>query len=235
MHPYKVTMVQQLLPVDYDRRLQYCHWFNEHLAPNNNLLDLTFFTDEAWFYLSGFVNSQNYRTWATENPHEVIEVPLHSLKVGIWIGISRRRIVGPIFFNDTINGERYRTNILQEFFQLADQDEIAHGYFQQDGAPAHTAGETMEFLRQVYGDRVISQGLWPPRSPDLTPPDFYLFGYLKNKIFQNRIHTIEELRNAITREINEIPQEMLHHVFDNMKRRVNLCIEHEGHHFQQFL
>ncbi|CAH1366225.1 unnamed protein product, partial [Tenebrio molitor] len=48
-------------------RLRYCHWFNENLN-NDNILDLTFFTGEAWFHLSGYVNSQNYRTWATENP-----------------------------------------------------------------------------------------------------------------------------------------------------------------------
>ena len=39
-----------------------------------------FFTDEAWFHLSVYVNSQNTRIWAAENPHTVHEEPLHSQK-----------------------------------------------------------------------------------------------------------------------------------------------------------
>jgi hypothetical protein len=64
-----------------------------------------FFSDEAWFHLSGFVNSQNYRTWY--NPHNDIEVPLHPIKTGIQVATFRRRIVDPIFFNETINVQRY--------------------------------------------------------------------------------------------------------------------------------
>ena len=47
------------------------------------------------------------------------------------------------------------------------------GWFQQDGATAHTARVSMAAVGEVFGDRVISCGLWPPRSPDLTPPDFF--------------------------------------------------------------
>jgi len=57
-----------------------------------------FFTDEAWFHLSRYVNSQNTRIWEAENPHTVHEEPLHSQKIGVWCGVSRRRIIGPIFF-----------------------------------------------------------------------------------------------------------------------------------------
>lgn len=67
------------------------------------MLDLTYFTDEAWFHLSGYINSQNYRTWATENPHTYVETSLHPLKIGVWVAISRRRIIDPIFFDETIN------------------------------------------------------------------------------------------------------------------------------------
>ncbi|XP_031333774.1 uncharacterized protein LOC116163798 [Photinus pyralis] len=97
MHPYKISSVQQLHALDYDRRVQYCHWFNERLN-DNNLLDLTFYSDEAWVHLSGYVNSQNYRTWAAENPHIFVETSLHPQKVGVWVAMSRRRIIGPIFF-----------------------------------------------------------------------------------------------------------------------------------------
>ena len=51
---------------------------------------VTFFTDEAWFHLSRYINSQNTRIWAAENPHTVHEEPLNSQKIRVWCGVSRR-------------------------------------------------------------------------------------------------------------------------------------------------
>ncbi|KAJ4442190.1 hypothetical protein ANN_12056 [Periplaneta americana] len=56
---------------------------------------------------------------------------------------------------------------------LLDNDE-RDCWFQQDSAPCHTSNETMQFLRESFGECIISQGLWPPRSPDFTSPDFFL-------------------------------------------------------------
>jgi hypothetical protein len=58
--------------------------------------------------LSDYVNSQNFRIWSTDNPHAYLKAPLHPQKIGIWIAVSRRRLIGPIFFNNTINGQRCR-------------------------------------------------------------------------------------------------------------------------------
>jgi hypothetical protein len=65
----------------------------------NGLLDpeLTFYSDEAWFTLSGYINSQNDRYWFTENPHAVHKVLVHDEKLRGWCAISARRIRGPIF------------------------------------------------------------------------------------------------------------------------------------------
>ena len=46
---------------------------------------------------------------------------------------------------------------------------------------------------------------WPPRSPDLTPPDFFLWGYLKDKVYAQRPQTIDELKEIIVAECNAIP------------------------------
>jgi hypothetical protein len=50
-------------------------------------------------------------------------------------------------------------------------------WFQQDGATAHTTNSTMQMLSEFFGGRIISRNLWPPRSPDLSPPDLYLGGF----------------------------------------------------------
>ena len=52
-------------------------------------------------------------------------------------------------------------------------------WFQQDGASCHTARETMDLLRSRFGEQFISRLEpidWPPRSCDITPLDFYLWG-----------------------------------------------------------
>jgi hypothetical protein len=66
-----------LKPQDFEARVNYCHWFQQTFD-NDDLLDLTFYSDEARFMLSGYVNSQNFRIWSTDNPHAYLEAPLHS-------------------------------------------------------------------------------------------------------------------------------------------------------------
>ena len=139
--------------------------------------------EEAHFLVNGFVNKQNYRFGATHNPQNLHQRSLHPLRVTVWYGINARKIYGPYFFENaagasvTINGDRYRT-ILQGFlFPLLPADKDYGIWFQQDGATAHTARETLNLLREQFPNRVISKNgdlRWPLRSPDLTPPDFFL-------------------------------------------------------------
>jgi hypothetical protein len=74
--------VQELHPDDFPLRTEYCHWFLNTF--DDGLLEKTLFSDEAWFHLSGYVNSQNMRIWSTENPHVYVEAPLHPQKIGFW-------------------------------------------------------------------------------------------------------------------------------------------------------
>jgi hypothetical protein len=99
LYSYRLQAVQQLLEADYPVRVEYCHWFLNTM--NENLLNWSFFSDESWFYLDGYVNSQNMRWWSSEKPNFFEQVPLHPQKVGVWAAISRRRIIEPIFFNGT--------------------------------------------------------------------------------------------------------------------------------------
>lgn len=62
-----------------------------------------------------------------------------------------------------------------------------------------------------------------------------MFGFLKNSVYKDRLHTIEELQNAITNKVRSITEIELQNVFENMKRRVQRCIENNGGHFEHFL
>lgn len=159
---------------------------------------------------------------------------LQPLKVGIWIAVSSNRIIGPLFFEDTINSIRYCALVDQFWEQLTPHEKL-NCWFQQDNSTSHTSNYTMQYLRQKFGERLISKNLWPPRCPVMAPPGFFLFGHLKQQVFQNHPHTLDELRDSITNAIGSITVETLNNVFRNMRRRVQLCLDHQGGHFEQFL
>ena len=59
MYPYRMQVFHELIPGDYAKRVNYCRWFKNLIRGNTGVLDQVFFTDEAWFHLSGYINSQN--------------------------------------------------------------------------------------------------------------------------------------------------------------------------------
>jgi hypothetical protein len=78
--------------------------------------------------------------------------------------MSARRVIGPIFYDDTFNAVRNVNNILRPVISELKKEERPYGAFQQDSATTHTAHVSVEALREVLYDGVISRGLWPPRS-----------------------------------------------------------------------
>ena len=133
-----------------------------------------------------------------------------------------------------LNTARY----LKIFNEFVDQlhDELRNGYFQQDGATCHTSNESRTEIESFFDDRILSKALWPPRSPDLIPPDFFPMVRLKKeKAYANKPRTIQELENNIRREIAAISEDVLQATFANMKRRVQLCLDSGGEHFQHLL
>ncbi|KAL7631743.1 UNVERIFIED_CONTAM: hypothetical protein RMT77_017952 [Armadillidium vulgare] len=202
------------------------------------------FSDEAHFHLSGFVNKQNCSIWANAaNPRVIVEKPMHPQRVTVWCGLWAGGIIGPYFFQNeagqavTVNGGvRYRemiTNFLwHELEEGMDVDDM--WWFQQDGATCHTANnETMAILRDKFNGRVISRGgdvNWPPRSCcDLTPLDFFLWGYLKEKVYVDKpATTIQELKDEIIRHINGIEPQLCLSVIENLDHRMEVCRRGRG-------
>ncbi|QQP51831.1 Transposable element Tc3 transposase, partial [Caligus rogercresseyi] len=89
---------------------------------------------------------------------------------------------------------------------------LVNMWFHQDGATCHTARETMNMLKDEFGEQLISRNgpvSWPPRSCDLTPLDYFLWGYVKSLVYVDKPNTIEALQDNITRVIRRIQPEML--------------------------
>jgi inhibitor of nuclear factor kappa-B kinase subunit alpha len=106
------------------------------------------------------------------------------------------------------------------------------GYFMQDGATSHTAMYSINVLNKVFEDRLISCRLWPARSPDLNPCDFYLWGNLKDKVYSNNPHTLVELKQCIRETISSIEVSKQKLVSNNIFKRLEACLKAEGRHFE---
>ncbi len=108
-----------------------------------------------------------------------------------WCAISRSAVVGPHFFEGNVNGEEYREMVANFFIPELRRRLFGSNqnqFFQQDGAHPHTATETNQ-MRNLFGNKFISlfaENPWPPRGPDLTAPDSYLWGHLEIKSFRKR-------------------------------------------------
>ena len=149
--------------------------------------------------------------------------------------MTAKRIIGPIFFDSTVNTDVYLT-FLDELYHQLTEEERNYCFFQQDGATCHTSERSLTRVHQIFTEeRTVSKGLWPPRSPDLSTCDFYLWGYLKGKVYEQNPHSIDELKDNIRNCISSITQVELERVFLNMLNRAQTCLDGGGGHFQHLL
>ena len=76
---------------------------------------------------------------------------------------------------------------------------------------------------------------WPARSPDLSPLDYFLWGYVKENVFKRQLADIEILKEIVQEVVSSIDQDVLRAVMANFEKRINLCIEQQGGHFEHLL
>ncbi|GFU16493.1 transposable element Tc3 transposase [Trichonephila clavipes] len=188
------------------------------------------FSDEAHFWLNGYVNKQNCRIWSEANPQVFVEIPLYPEKLTVWRALWAGGIIGPYFFkndeghNVTVNGDRYRAMSTNFFIPELNNPDVQELWFQQDGAACHTARATIDLLKDTFGDRLISRFgpvNWPPRSCDLTPLDYFLWGYVKSLVYADKPQTLDHLEDNICCVIADIRPQMLEKVIENSTSRLD--------------
>ncbi|GFT49164.1 putative DD41D transposase [Trichonephila clavipes] len=143
-------------------------------------------SDEAHFWLNGYVNKQNCRIWSKANPQVYVETPLHPEKLTVRCVLWAGGIIGPYFFK---NDEGHNVTV-----------------------------------NDTFGDRLISRFgpvHWPPRSCDLTPLDYFLWGYLKSLVYADKPQTLDHLEDHIRRVIADIRPQMLEKVIENWTSRLD--------------
>ncbi|GFV73872.1 transposable element Tc3 transposase [Trichonephila clavipes] len=161
------------------------------------------FSDETHFWLNGYVNKQNCHFWSEANPQVYVKTPLHPEKLTVWCALWAGGAIGPYFFkNDEGHNELWS---------------------QQDGVTCHTARSTIDLLKDTFGDRLISRFgpvNWRPRSCDLTPLDYFLWGYVKSWVYTDKPQKLDHLEDNICRVIADIRPQMLEKVIENWTSRL---------------
>lgn len=151
-------------------------------------------------------------------------------------GHLRGGIIGPFFITGKLNGPKYLRMLKEQVLPLIRRNMLLNGgYWMQDGAPPHFAKEIRDFLDQTYPGRWIGRSgpiLWPPRSPDMTPCDFFLWAHIKRQVYARRPETLDELRLYITEAFDRLDVETCERVCVSVSDRFIKCLEKNGGHFE---
>ncbi|GFV70848.1 uncharacterized protein TNCV_3754581 [Trichonephila clavipes] len=226
---------------DHQARRRFVEWAQNEIAVVPDFHKRILFSDEAHFWLNGYVNKQNCRIWSEANPQVYVETPLHPEKLTVWCALWAGGISS--FKNDeshnvTVNGDRYRAMITNFFIPELNNHDVQELWFQQDGATCYPARVTIDLLKDTFGDRLLSRFgpvNWPPRSCDLTPLDYFLWGYVKSLVYADKPQTLDHLEGNIRRVIADIRPQMLEKVIDNWTSRLDYIRASRGSHMPEIM
>ncbi|GFX74507.1 transposable element Tcb2 transposase [Trichonephila clavipes] len=96
----------------------------------------------------------------------------------------------------------------------------------------------MDLLKDTFGDRLISRFgpvNWPPRSCDLTPLDYFLWGYVKSLVYADKPQTLDHLEDNIRRVFTHMRPQMLEKVIENLTSRLDYIRASRGSHMPEIL
>ena len=180
------------------------------------------FSDEAHFDLGRYVNKQNCRIWGIENPQANFGKPTHPnhpKRLTVWCRFWSE--LGYFFYKKWAKRDRY-----SQWRSLSSHSEriFVHKNWRR-GHWHHlvlTHSGSYNVLLPVFEDRIITRRadvVWPPRSCDLTPSDYYLWGAVKDK--SDKPETIDALTDNIRETIDEIQLHTIDNVLKNWTDRVH--------------
>jgi transposase len=152
-------------------------------------------------------------------------VPKHDTSIMVWGAIGKGFKSKLIVVKGTLNAERYQL-MLRDNGVINDM--VSHfgdrqGFFQQDGAPAHTAKSSVSMLQELI--RLITN--WPPSSPDMSPIE-NVWGILKIRIAAREPKSVGELATTLMEEWDNLDQRIIDGLMDTMPSRFRMCVAAQG-------
>ncbi|GFU47768.1 transposable element Tcb1 transposase [Trichonephila clavipes] len=124
------------------------------------------------------------------------------------------------------------------FIPELNNHDVQELWLQQDGATSHTARATIDLLKDTFGDSLISRFRpvnWPPRSCDLTPLDYFPWGYVKSLVYADKPQTLDHLEDNIRRVIADIRPQMLEKVIENWTSKLDYIRASRGSHMPEII
>lgn len=240
--PYKISEHQELRPQDKENRRIFASHALELSEEDPDLFRNILFTDESSFTLNHGPNRQNTRVWSQTIPYEsYASHTQYPRKVNLWAGIINGMLLGPVVIDGNLTGEKYVQLLQTEVAdRLTDLDVNAAIWYQHDGCPAHNYGPARHFLHRAFPGRVIGSNeqplAWPPRSPDLNPLDFFLWGHITSTIYRREpFPNVESLLTAIHHCCDNITHRQLASVTKDFSDRLHYTVAADGGLFEPFL
>ena len=136
--------------------------------------------------------------------------------------MKSEHLFGPYFFDGPVNHLNYLAMLENCFIsQLQSLGIESNVWLQQDRVPAHFAITVKEYLKVFSSCWIGNESAtlpapldWPPQSPDLTACDNSLWGFMKEKVAQQRYLNTDEVKQVVTDAFNELTPQMLRRMFD---------------------
>lgn len=240
--PFHISIHQSLSEHDIDGRKEFCMWGLSQLETDPDFFNKVLFSDEATFCSDGILNRHNSHYWAVENPRWLGRVDKqHRWKINVWCGLIAGHVIGPYFIPGVLTGDQYADfirNILPTFLEELPLDLRQSMWFQHDGCPAHYSLAARRAVDQTFPQKWIGRGgpvAWPPRSPDLNPLDYFLWGYLKNKLYAREQNSPDQLRGNLVQECLNISSDAIKRTTESLGRRLELCLVNGGGVFEHLM
>lgn len=147
-----------------------------------------------------------------------------------WLGVIGENVIGPYFFENNVDAESYVTLHALGY-------DPWNVWFQHDGASAHTAYITQDFLEENFNNWIGRGGTidWPARSCDLNPLVISIWSFLKYHVYQTSPLDLNDVKTRVTEATNRIPANMLNNICRNLDQRLHLCQAANGGHFENFM
>ena len=156
--------------------------------------------------------------WARRNPNATSVTHFQRrFSLNVWYGMLGKRLIGPFVLDNNLTGNTYKAflrndlPVLSEDFPLMLRSQM---YFQHDGAPLYYTNRVRELINELFPNRWLGRGWpveWPPRLPDLTALDYYLWGHRKTLVYETKVDSRAALRRRIFAAAEQIKKPSSQH------------------------
>jgi len=163
--------------------------------------------------------------------------------VNVWCAVLDDQLIGRFILEGRLTGEAYLRFLQEEVPRLLEDvplNKRGRMYFQHDGAPPLFSREVRNFLKYRFPGRWIGRGgpyNWPARSPELSPLDYYVWGWMKELVYSVKVGTRDALLGRILDAADRIRnvQRKLQRATRAVHNRAAACVAAAGNIFENQL